>query len=117
MDTQGCIITHHKEGDKWYKITEPKRCNKKLLTRRCCNAKGHSGDCWHYDETGEFWKLDAEGNITSIDPESSNYPHPATMQQHCYIKKQITEEITDQAEIARLEEDLRTAFEREGFCV
>lgn len=108
---------HYKEGDKWYKVITPKRCGKKILVGRCCAPKGHIGECWHYTDLGEFWKMDADGNAVSISADNEDYPHPASMTKYSYLGCQITEEITDPAEITRLEEDLRTFFERKGFCV
>ncbi len=102
------------EDGVWRKRIEVNQCpnyDALLLGNRCQGIENHRGVHWCYLPDGSFAHvhndldpINEEDGGGWCPPDHPDYPHPATMQSLCYKQFYEFVEITDPAEIARLEE-------------
>lgn len=105
-----CYCTNGKGH--WWKIEYKRQCPEGVFMQgRCQGVEGHKGVHWRFGAHGSFHYDDndvdpSEGGCSgSIPPDHASYRTPSEMANHYYMNNWTREEVTDPAEIARLESD------------
>lgn len=90
-------------GDKWYRTEYPLQCQETLtFGGRCQGVKGHEGFHWHYQPDGSLERTHDDGGESTTPPDHKKYIHPKKMQPLLHRSNHVTAEVTDSAEIERL---------------
>ena len=110
-DSQPHVIFSTDGQGRWWKRVWAVQCSQSILIRnRCQGAQGHDGDHWCFQSDGSyFYKPNAsdprskETGCASVPPGNSGYRTPLEMSRHRFMKFYEDTEVTDPAEIERLE--------------
>lgn len=95
----------------WWRREWMRQCPERVfIMDRCQGVEGHEGDHWCFKKDGSFaWSRDKDHSeyrnaaCGSTPPDHKTYRTPMEMQEHYYISHFTDSEVTDPAEIARLE--------------
>lgn len=94
----------------WRKREWEPQCREKVfIAGRCQGVQGHKGPHWSYGPDGSLCRDDNEadpvmnGSAESIPPGHTNYISPVDMQDQLCRKHYTDSDVTDPAEIERLE--------------
>lgn len=98
------------QGNWWRREWKPQCPASVFIRDRCQGVEGHEGDHWCYRPDGSFaWSRDKDhpdykhAACGSTPPGHKQYRTPIEMQPHYYISHYTDSQVTDAAEIARLE--------------
>ena len=104
-------VRYSRDDDgRWWKTVYQRQCPEGVfLAGRCQGVEGHKGVHWRYKPCGSLSHSDNEndpsdnGGSGSIPPGHKHYKPPHELQHLYYMCFKETIEVTDRAEIARLE--------------
>lgn len=95
---------------RWWKTEYVRQCTEGVfLQGRCQGVEGHKGVHWRYDASGSFHYDDNESDSSEegcsgvIPPDHKSYRTPLEMSENYFMSHRTHDEVTDLAEIERLE--------------
>ncbi|GAB5517551.1 class I SAM-dependent methyltransferase [Rhodopirellula baltica] len=106
-------VTFYTDGrGKWLKRVWAVQCSQSILIGdRCQGVAGHDGDHWCFKSDGSYFYKPHESDprskeigCASVPPGNLGYRTPLEMSRHRYVNFYEDTEVTDQAEIERLEQ-------------
>ena len=107
-------VTFYTDGQgRWLRRVWAVRCSHDILIRdRCRGVEGHAGDHWCFSDDGSYRYKPHDSDprrkdigAGMIPPGNSGYRTPLEMSRHDHIKHFVDTEVTDPAEIERLEKN------------
>jgi len=110
-DSQPHVTFYTDAKGRWLKRVWAVQCSQSILIgNRCQGVEGHSGDHWCFQSDGSYHYKPHESDPRSkevgcgtIPPGNSGYRTPLEMSRHRYMNFYEDTEVTDPAEIERLE--------------
>lgn len=109
MNTSHVMFSTDGKGN-WKKIEWKSQCSEIVfMGGQCQGFEGHLGVHWNFGLSGSFHYDDNENDPTeeggsgSTPPDHASYKTPLEMANHYYMSHSVCMDVTDPAEIARLE--------------
>lgn len=94
----------------WWRVEWKRQCPEGVfMAGRCQGVEGHKGVHWRFNAHGSFCYDDNDNDSSedgcsgSIPPDHKHYRSPLEMSKHFYMSHKTESEVTDPAEIERLE--------------